>query len=168
MATHKVIQIDSSGIQSEYTGSTISTGVSSSFEFIAADATGKLDVTFLPNGVGADAVSAIAGEALSAGDFVYFTAGGSVMKADATAIAKKAAGYVVASFLVGATSIVFFDESNAFVTGLTPGVTYFLSTTPGAITSTPPTTTGNIVQEIGYATSATNIHVNMQTPVIRT
>lgn len=167
MAAHKLIQLNASGTQQEYAGKNASAGVGDAGEFIIADSTGKLDVSFLPNGVGADAVTLVAGEALAAGDMVYITSGGVVMKADATAIGKAARGYVLTAVSNGANATVYFDESNSAVTGLTPGATYYLSATAGALTTTPPTTSGQIVQEIGFATSATNLHVNIQEPVIR-
>ena len=167
MAVHKVIQINSTGVQSEYAGKNTSAGAGDSGEFIVADATGKLDPTFLPTGVGADSISATAGEALSAGDFVYISGAGTVLKADATTPAKAARGYVIAAVSNAATTTVYFDDSNNVLTGLTPGATYFLSSTPGAATTTPTTTTGQIVQELGFATSATSLHVNIQEPITR-
>lgn len=167
MAQHKVIQISSTGSQSEYAGKASSSGAGDSGEFIVADATGKLDPTFLPTGVGADSISATAGEALSAGDFVYISGTGTVLKADATTPAKAARGYVVAAVSNAATATVFFDDSNGVLTGLTAGATYYLSSTPGGYTTTPTTTTGQIVQELGFATSATSMHVNIQEPITR-
>jgi hypothetical protein len=62
---------------------------------------------------------------------------------------------------------VFFDDSNTALTGLTPGLTYYLSVTSGGVTTTPTTTTGQIVQEVGFAVSATTLRVNIQEPIIR-
>ena len=167
MAVHKVIQISSTGAQSEYAGKASSSGVGDAGEFIIADASGKLDPTYLPNGVGADAITATAGEALVAGDFVYITAGGTVMKADATTFAKRAMGYVIAAVANVGTATVFFDESNSALSGLTPGTKYFLSATAGAVTATAPVTAGQFVQGLGIATSATSLHVNLQEPIQR-
>ena len=167
MAVHKVIQISSTGAQSEYAGKASSSGAGDSGECIIADASGKLDPTFLPNGVGADAITATAGEALVAGDFVYITAGGTVMKADATTFAKRAMGYVIAAVANAGIATVFFDESNSALSGLTPGTKYFLSATAGLTTATAPTTSGQFVQALGIATSATSLHVNIQEPIQR-
>lgn len=167
MATHKVIQISSTGAQSEYSGKASSAGSGDAGEFPVLDGSGKLDVTFMPNGVGADTVTLVAGEALAAGDFVYVLAAGTVMKADATTFAKRAMGYVIASVLNGGNATVYFDESNTGLSGLTPGSTYYLSATPGVATLTAPTTSGQYVQELGIATSATSLHINIKVPILR-
>lgn len=164
----KVIQINTNGTQQEYAGTTASSGASNAGDFPALDSNGKLDVTFMPTGFGQDAVNATAGEALAAGDFVYFTSTGTVMKADASAIAKQARGYVTAAVANGAQATVFFDDSNGGLSGLTPGATYYLdAANPGKATATAPTGTGKIVQELGFASSATNMRVNIQEPIVR-
>lgn len=167
MATHKVIQISSTGAQSEYAGKSTSAGAGDAGEFTILDGSGKLDITLMPNGVGADSITATAGEALAAGDFVYINGSGGVLKADATTFAKRAMGYVLASVLNAGTATVFFDESNSSLSGLTPGGMYYLSATSGLATLTSPTTSGQFVQELGIATSATSLHVNIKTPILR-
>lgn len=168
MATRNLIVVNANGTQQEYRGSITSLGAPSAGDIPALDSTGKLDPSFMPTGFGQDAVSAVAGEALAAGDMVYFSGTGTVLKADATAIAKQARGYVNSAVANGATATVFFDDSNTGKTGLTPGATYYLDhSTPGGITTTPTTTTGQIVQEVGFATSSTNLRVNLQEPIIR-
>jgi hypothetical protein len=167
MSVHKLIQINADGSQEEYAGKNSSAGAGDAGEFAILDAAGKIATSMLPNGVAADSVTLTAGEALSAGDFVYISAAGTVLKADATTPAKAARGYVLAAVSNAQPATVYFDESNSSVTGLTPGATYFLSTTAGGVTTSPTTTAGQIVQELGFATSATNLHVNIQEPVTR-
>jgi hypothetical protein len=167
MATHKVIQISSTGATSEYAGKATSAGSGDAGEFPILDGAGKLDVTFMPSGFGADVNTLVAGEALAAGDFVYITAGGTVMKADATTFAKRAMGYVIASVLNAGNATVYFDDSNSALSGLTPGGMYYLSATAGLATLVAPTTSGQFVQELGIATSATSLHVNIKTPILR-
>lgn len=167
MAVHKLVQISSTGAQSEYSGKATSAGAGDAGEFAILDGAGKIDPSLLPNGIGADVNTLIAGEALSAGDFVYITAGGTVMKADATTFAKRAMGYVIASVLNAGNATVYFDDSNSALSGLTPGTTYFLSATAGLATATAPTTAGQFVQELGIATSATSLHIGMKTPILR-
>lgn len=167
MAVKKLINSNTNGTQTEYSGVTTSAGVGSSGEIPALDSSGKLDSTMMPVGFGQDSVTASAAEALSAGDFVYFNGSGGVLKADATAIAKQARGYVIAAVANAASATVFFDDSNTALTGLTPGATYYLSVTSGGVTLTPTTTAGQIVQEVGFASSATNLRVNIQEPIIR-
>ena len=167
MAIHKVIELSSTGSQSEYAGKATSAGTGDAGEFVILGAGGKLDATVLPNGIGADAITAVAGEALIAGDFVYLTNTGTVMKADATTFAKRAMGYVIAAVLNAGTATVFFDESNSALSGLTAGSKYFLSATAGLATLTAPTAAGQFVQCLGIATSKTSLHVNLQEPILR-
>lgn len=168
MALKRLINLNTNGTQQEYSGIDSSAGSGSADEIPRLDSNGKLDITFMPTGFGQDAVSATAGEALSAGDFVYFSGTGTVLKADATAIAKQARGYVNSSVSNGGTATVFFDDTNTGKTGLTPGATYFLDhSTPGGITTTPTTTTGHIVQQVGFASSSTALRVNIQEPIVR-
>lgn len=166
MAT-KVIKIATNGTQSEYAGIASSAGAGSSGEFPVLDGSGKLDPTFMPTGIGSDAITATSGEALAAGDFVYISATGTILKADATAPAKAARGYILAAVANGAQATVYFDDNNTAVAGLTPGATYYLSATAGGVTTTPPTTAGQIVQELGFASSTTSLHVNIKIPVTR-
>lgn len=163
----KLIKINANGTQEEYAGKTTSAGAGDAGEFPVLNGSGKLDTSMLPNGIGADSVTLVAGEALSAGDFIYINGTGQAMKADATSAAKAARGYTLSAASSGANVTVYFDESNSALTSLTPGATYYLSSTAGQVTTTAPTTTGNIVQEVGFATSANNLHVNIQEPITR-
>ena len=52
------------------------------------------------------------------------------------------------------------------LTGLVAGSSYYLSTVAGELTTTPPSTSGNVVQYIGRATSATSLFVSPATIVI--
>lgn len=167
MAIKRLINVNTNGTQVEYSGVVASAGAGSVDEIPRLDSAGRLDVTFMPVGFGQDAVTAIAGEALTAGNMVYFSATGTVLKADSTAVAKAARGYVTVSVANAASATVFFDDSNNAVTGLTSGATYYLDTVSGGITVAPTVTTGQIVQEVGFATSATNLRVNIQEPIIR-
>lgn len=167
MATQRLIKVNANGSQQEYTGINSSAGVSSADEIPKLDSNGRLDSTFMPVGFGQDSVSAVAGEALSAGNMVYFNATGQVLRADSTALGKAARGYVITAVANGSNATVFFDDTNTGLTGLTPGSTYYLDTAAGGVTLTPTITTGQIVQEIGFATSATSLRVNIQEPIIR-
>lgn len=167
MAIRRLINVNTNGTQQEYSGVATSAGAGSADELPRLDSNGKLDVTFMPTGFGQDATSATAGEALSAGDFVYFSGASTVSKADATLPAKQARGYVNASVLNGGIATVFYDDTNTGLTGLTAGATYYLDTIAGSVTTTPTVTTGHIVQEVGFATSATSLRVNIQMPVTR-
>jgi hypothetical protein len=167
MAITKLIKQNLDGSKVEYAGKSTSAGAGDAGDFVILGSGGKLDPSLMPNGVGADAVTVTAGEALNAGDFVYFSATGTALKADATSLAKGARGYTLAAVSNGSPATIYFDESNSALTGLTAGATYYLSTTPGQIIATAPATVGQIVQEVGFATSATNLHVNILTPITR-
>ncbi|MEO6305629.1 MAG: hypothetical protein ABIP51_20875 [Bacteroidia bacterium] len=169
MAVTKLIKLATDGTQSEYTGLNTSVGSGSASEFIIADSSGKLDPSFLPTGVGSDAITLTTGETIASGDFVYISAAGFVFKADATTPAKQARGYVLAGAATSGTVLVYFDDNNTSVTGLTPGSTYYLSdTTPGGVVTPAPTPiTGHICQQVGFASTATSLHVNIERPVTR-
>lgn len=165
MAAKKYISLVS-GILTEIQALVTSAGAGDDGKLVALDATGKLDGSVMPVGIGADTAAITASEALAAGDLVniWNSTGFKVRKADATTPGKEAHGFVLAAVSNGATATVYFEGSNTQKSGLSPGP-YFLSTTAGAITQTPPSTAGQIVQEIGYATSATVLNFQAQRPV---
>ena len=145
-----------------------STGASDAGKGVATDATGRLDSSVMPVGIGADTSSIIASEALSAGNFVniYNNAGiANARKADATTSGKEVHGFVLAAVASGASATVYFNGTNTAVTGATPG-NVFLATTAGSFTSTAPSGAGNVVQYIGCAVSATAINLERGVPVI--
>lgn len=129
----------------------------------AGDATGRLDVSWMPVGVGAEIRLAVASEALTAGNFVnlYNNAGAlTVRKADATTNGKPAHGFVLANVLLAGTATIYgLSNANTQLAGLTIGGEYYLSTTPGGVIINASFTpvTGNIVQPLGLATSATEL-----------
>ena len=157
------------GSQIEYLGVEASTGASEAGEFPVLNTAGKLDITLLPDGVGADIVQFTASEDMIAGAYFYVLPSGEIANADSTSIAKKAIGFVTEAVSAGGAVKAQFDDSNNFLTGLSIGQVYFLSdTTAGAVTLTAPVATGTIVQSIGVATSATSIHSDIDSnPVIR-
>lgn len=133
------------------------TGAADADKLIRAGTDGKLDPTLLPTGVGPDTLTVTASEALSAGDFVNVHTGG-VRKADASAAGKETDGFVLDAVSSGQPATVYFEGRNTALTALTVGSRYYLSaTTPGAVTTTPPTGSGNVVQFIGRASEATSI-----------
>lgn len=106
-----------------------------------------------------------ASEAISAGHFVniHASSGAKVRKANATDDTKPCDGYApaaISSAAIGA--VVAPGRVIAGLSGLTPGADYFLDTTGGAITATPPSTSGNLVQKVGKAVSATKLFFNPQ------
>lgn len=160
MAANKYVALIAGKLK-EVLGLVISTGVSDANKIVALDSTGKLDVSVLPVGVGPEVVVAASSENLVAGNFVnlYDNAGTiNVRKADATTNGKPAHGFVKANVTSPANATVYLlSNINDAVSGLTVGLDYWLHTTPGALTNTPPSASGNISQHIGIAKSATEI-----------
>lgn len=132
------------------------------------DGNGRLPSTMMPTGVGQDTAVIVASEALAAGDFinVWNSSGAKVRKADATSAGKEAHGFVLAAVASGGNATVFFEGSNTSVSGATPGP-QFLATTAGSFTGTAPTGSGNVVQSIGIAISATQINFEADNPIVR-
>ncbi len=146
---------------------TTSAGAADAGKIPALDGAGRLDSTFMPVGIGADTAIIVASEDLAAGDFVniYNSTGAKCRKADATTAGKEAHGFVLAAVSLGNNATVYFEGTNTQVTGQTPGIV-FLSTTPGAASSTAPSGSGNVIQRIGIATSTTAINFQYQVPIV--
>lgn len=144
-----------------------SAGAGDAGKVVQLDASGKLDQTLFPAGLGADALAITTSEALSAGNFVnvWNDAGtAKVRKADATVAGKEANGFVLSAYGSGVAATVYFEGTNTAVTGQTAGPV-FLGTTAGGASAAAPTATGQVVQRIGFATSATSINFQMGTTI---
>lgn len=141
-----------------------SAGAGSAGKTVILNASGQIDETMFSG----DAPIAITtSEALSAGNFVnvHNSSGAKVRKADATTAGKQAHGFVLAAVGSGADATVYFKGVNDQLTGMTPGANQFLHTTAGGLTNTAPSTTGNVVQNLGVALSATELMFNPSEPV---
>jgi len=158
------------GIRQELAaGKSSSTGATDADVVICANSQGKLDESFLPVGIGADVGNIVASENLTAGDVVnvWDDAGTfKVRKAVATGVATSAMGFVKGSFSSGQTASVYFEGSNANVTGLSAGRLFLSASTPGAVTNTAPTGAGNIVQEVGFSTTTTSFNFQIDSPTL--
>lgn len=165
MAGNKYLKM-SSGAIAEQAALQASSGAGDAGAIVALDATGKIDTSMMPTGIGADTATISASENLAAGDLVnvWNSTGAKVRKADATTAGKEAHGFVLSAVTSGNPATVYFEGSNSGVTGLTPGVQY-LSTTAGLCTSTAPSAAGNIVQRVGFATAAAVLNFQSQPPV---
>lgn len=165
----KFIQFDTTqGIFREVEATTASSGSSDAGKIVGLNASGKIDMTMLPAGVGAEARTVVAGENLSAGQLVNIYNDSDTVKArkaDASN-GRVAHGYVIESVAAGAQVTVYLDGTITGLTGLTPGATYFLSSsTPGGVGQAPPTVSGYYAQAVGYAVSATELVFKPQIPV---
>jgi len=145
---------------------TSSAGAGDSGKIVALDSSGRIDNTMMPVGIGADTATITASEALAAGDYVnvWNSTGAKVRKADATTAGKHAMGFVLAAVSSSASATVYFEGTNTQVSGMTPGEV-FLSTTAGTGTGTAPSGSGNIVQSIGFAVSATAVNFQFSRPI---
>jgi hypothetical protein len=154
------------GNLAEKAGQVSSAGAGDAGKLVALDTGGKLDSTLMPAGVGADSLSLTTSEVIASGDFVniWNSTGAKVRKADATVAGKEAHGFCLVGAGSGASVTVFFEGTNTGVTGQTPGPV-FLQTTAGLAGSTAPSGSGNVVQRIGFAVSATAINFQSQPPV---
>lgn len=105
-----------------------------------------------------------ADEALSARDVLYISAADNVSKALANNTSQSyAMGLAVAAAIDTAPVEVQSEGVMTGFTGLTAGARYYLdASTAGAITSTIPTGTGNTVVQVGYAKSASALHIHIE------
>lgn len=146
-----------------------SAGAGDADKIPALDATGRLDQSFMPVGLGADTKSLTASETLAAGDVINVwddTGTAKIRKADATAEGKEAHGFVLAAVTSGALGLAYFEGRITGLSGMTPGARYFLSaSSPGAVTTTPVSTAGNVDQYVGQAVNATELNFEPGEPV---
>lgn len=146
------------GVTTETEATVTSAGAGNAGAIVALDAGGKLDMTVLPTGVGADTVVVVASEALSAGNLVnlYDDSGTTkARKADGSTTGKVADGFVLAAVDQDATATVYRAGDNDQVTGLTPGKVWLSTTAAGGVQSTVPAGAGKTHQYVGYAATAT-------------
>lgn len=143
-----------------------SAGATDAGKIVKTNAAGEIDPTLIP---GADTVRTMtASEAISAGDFinVHSSSGAKVRKADATTSGKEAVGYAPASISNGASGEIRFGGVNSSLSGMTIGARQYLSTTAGGRTETPPSGSGQVVQYLGLALSATELDFENEDGVI--
>lgn len=158
MSGKKYIRLDPvTGRLTQQAATDVSDGSANAGDIVALDPSGKISQTMLPAGVGQSTISAVATEALSAGDLVQVYSNGgvrSVRKANATDYTKPSNGFVLDSIAQSASGIVYLGGQNTAIPlgTFTPadiGKRVFLSTTAGGVTTTPPTAPGNLIQPVG-------------------
>ena len=152
---------------------TASTGVTEAGKIIALDDAGKIDSSMMPLGFGDDAKAFAASEDLAAGDFVnIFDDAGTVKirKADPSALNQRIAhGFVKVAVLTGSNGTVFFEGVNDALSGLSAGGEYYLDPqNPGLIGLYSALTfaTGDLVQRVGIAVSATELSFEAAFPPV--
>ncbi len=146
---------------------TTSAGAGDSGKVVALDGSGRIDSTMMPVGIGADTQTVTTSEAVASGDLVniWDSTGAKCRKADAAVAGKEAHGFVLVGVGSGASAIVYFEGSNTAMAGLTPGP-QFLSTTAGTTSATAPSGSGNVVQRVGFAVSATTMNFQSGVPIV--
>lgn len=155
------------GVFTEVAATVTSAGAGNDGDLVALDSSGRLDNSVMPVGIGVDTKTIAASEALAAGDWVnvWNSTGAKVRKADATTAGKEAHGFVLAAVSSGGNALVYFEGTNTQVSGQTPGPVY-LQTTAGTGGATIPSASGNVVQNLGVAVSATEVNFEHGTPVV--
>ena len=166
MAAKKFLRLVA-GVFTEIAATVTSSGASNDGDLVALDSSGRLDNSVMPVGIGTDTKTIAASESLAAGDWVnvWNSTGAKVRKADATTAGKEAHGFVLATVSSGANALVYFEGTNTQVSGQTPGPV-FLQTTAGTGGATIPSASGNVVQNLGVAVSATEVNFERGTPVV--
>ena len=167
---NKIPALNASGVldPSIVNAKTSSAGAVDAGKVVQLDGSGRLDSSVMPVGIGADTKVMVASEALAAGDFVnVWSDGGAfkVRKADATTSGKRTHGFVLSAVSSGANATVYFEGENTAVTGMTPG-DVFLGMTAGRAQAAAPTGSGQAVQRIGVATSATSVNFEPSQPIV--
>lgn len=102
-----------------------------------------------------------AGDTFTAGQLGYLHTDGKVYLYDANAEASAKGALYIAIGAITANNVGTFQRGGEYTTtGLSVGAIYYGSETPGAITTTAPTTSGAIVRKIGFAQSSTVLFFN--------
>lgn len=114
-----------------------------------------------------DTLVGVTGPGLVVNDVVYISASNTAAKADASAAGTGPAIGIVVAAAAGIVDIRLFGKVATFV-GLTPGTLYYVSTTAGALTTTPPSLIGEYIQPAGLALTTTILLVSMQGMVVNT
>lgn len=164
----KFISIVGSG-QTEIAGLVTSAGVGSAGRIPALDANGLLDPSVMPSGLTPDQKSGTSNGTITAKDMCYVETAGTITRASAASgTPHEAIGYALTSVATGQPITIQLEGKISGLTGLTPGAQYFLSnTTPGGVTATPPSATGELWQPIGNALSATEMNFEPDKGVLR-
>ena len=168
VSANKIAKLNGTGILDPtlLNAKNTSAGAGDAGKVVQLDSSGRLDSTMMPVGIGADTAVITSSEAIASGDWVniWNSTGAKVRKADATVVGKEAHGFVLVGVGSAAAATVYFEGTNTAVSGQTPGVV-FLGTTAGLGVATAPSGSGNVVQRIGFATSATSVNFQSTVPI---
>lgn len=107
-------------------------------------------------------ISMTAGEGISKSDLCYLKSDGKMYRANATDDTKSTTLICVASVAVPNGELGrFFLYGRINFVGLSSGTVYYLGLSDGSFTTTPPSTSNNIVRVVGYALSTTDFFLNI-------
>lgn len=149
----------------EYTDSAVVGAQVYTYFLVAVNSVGSsgntagIDLTPTAGGGGGEVTAdLVCSENLADNDLVHVwdDSGTPKVKKAKGVIGFEAHGFVTAAATSGDTVTVHFEGMMTGLSGMTPGPV-FLSTTPGLMTATPPTGSGNAVQRVGVASSATEM-----------
>jgi len=167
MAAHKFLK-NASGQIAEEAAVESSAGAGDEGKIVALNSSGQIDLTMMPTGIGPDTESMVTSENLAAGNLVNIYDVATVKtarKADASN-GRRAHGFVLAASVSPAAALVYLGGKITGLSGLTNGAAEYLSdSAAGTTTETAPTTAAHIVQEVGYAVSATELQFIPQQPI---
>ena len=162
MTAPKYISVNTDGSKLEVAAAQIAAANS----IVATGADGTIDSSMIP---GEEVVNVLASETINAGGQVnLWNNSGTInaRNADATN-GRRAWGFTILQITSGDSGNVYLGSGrNTGVSGLTPAAIYFLGSA-GAITTVVNTTTGQLLQEIGIAKSATELDEFIREPVTR-
>ena len=167
MSVKKFLTLLSDGATHLATAIASSAGAADKDKIVATGSDGKLDISLMPTGLDVAAEDMEAAESLSAGAFVnIFDDSGTrkVRLADADNN-RPAHGFVNANIANAGTGTVYTSGVNNQLSSLTPGTRYFLSDSPGDVTNSVTIASGNLIQTLGTAISATSIRFEFDEPI---
>lgn len=147
-----------------------SAGAGDAGKIPALDSAGRFDTSMMPVGVSPETDDIETTDNLSAGDFVniYSSTGVKCRKADASAAGKPAHGFVLSAFTIGQTAKIYRPSNlNNQLSGMTPGAVQYSSVTvPGSVQETVPSGSGQAIERLGVAKSATELIFDPKDPII--
>ena len=104
-----------------------------------------------------------AGEAILISEAVYLSAADTVSLAEADVAGREnLLGFAVANIADEAAGLIRKNGALAGFTGLTAAARYYLSDTAGAIASSAPVGSGNVIVQAGYAKNTTTLDIQIQ------
>jgi len=160
---------NNAGIVTEKASNQTSAGAGDAGKVVALNASGDVDISMMPPGVGAEVTVCPAVEDLVAGDWVNMylnVAALNARKADANN-SRPCNGFVLANVTAPADATVYhISNTNNQCAGLTIGTLYYLSDSAGEETDTAPTGAGTILQRLGIATAADTIVFDNATYIV--